>query len=382
MPNPIDRILNVFQPSLGEDELEAVRRVFQSNWVGKGEVTSQFEAAFSHHLGVDRTLIRSVACCTEALFQSMRLLALNPGDEVVMPTISFVGAGNAVAGNGLRPVFCDVDSRTLNPTAKLIEECLTPRSRAVLILHYGGVPCAMDEIVDMIRRRDLLLIEDSACSVASSYDGRACGTFGDVGAWSFDAMKLLVTGDGGMMYCRTPDMSDDAEKLLYLGLTQSSGYTSAVDSKWWEFEISSFGRRAIMNDIASAIGLEQLKKLASFIDRNRNIHETYNRELANLDWIELPPPIPERARSSYYLYWIQMAPERRDRLAHFLRTRKIYTTFRYYPLHWVKLYGATTRLPNAEQAANRTLCLPLHPSLSASDVTRVVESVQEFGRTI
>lgn len=377
-----DRILNVFQPSLGADELEAVRRVFQSNWVGKGVVTGQFEAAFASHLGVDRALIRSVSCCTEALFQSMQLLGLNPGDEVVMPTISFVGAGNAAAGNGLRPVFCDVDSRTLNPTATLIEDCLTPRSRAVLILHYGGVPCAMDEIVDLTRRRNLLLIEDSACSVASSYDGRACGTFGDIGVWSFDAMKLLVTGDGGMMYCRTPDMSEGAEKSLCLGLIQSSGYSSTVNSRWWEFEISSFGRRATMNDIASAIGLEQLKKLASFVDRNRNIHDTYTRDLANLDWIELPPPIPERARSSFYLYWIQMEPERRDGLAQFLRKRKIYTTFRYYPLHWVKSYGATNRLPSAERAANRTLCLPLHPSLSASDVTRVIESVQEFGRTI
>jgi aminotransferase len=374
-------MLNVFQPSLGEDELEAVRRVFQSNWIGKGVVTGQFEAAFAHHVGVDRTLVRSVASCTEALFQSMGLLGLNPGDEVVMPTISFVGAGNAVAGNGLRPVFCDVDSRTLNPTAKLIEECVTPRSRAVLILHYGGVPCAMDEIVDMVRRRNLLLIEDSACSVASSYDGCACGTFGDVGAWSFGPTKALTTGDGGMIYCRTLEMSDRAEKAVCWGLIQKSGYANAVDSKWWEFEISGFGRHAMMNDIASAIGLEQLKKLASFIDRRREVHETYDRELANLDWLERPPPIPERARSSYYFYWIQMAPERRDRLAHFLRTRKIYTTFRYHPLHCVKSYGATTRLPKAEQAASRTLCLPLHQSLSLSDVGRVVESIRQFGRT-
>jgi aminotransferase len=312
----------------------------------------------------------------------MQLLGLNPGDEIVMPTISFVGAGNAVAGNSLRPVFCDVDARSLNPTVKMIEKCLTPRTKAVLVLHYGGVPCAMDEIGDLTRRRNLLLIEDSACSVASSFDGRCCGTFGDIGAWSFDAMKTLVTGDGGMVYCRTTEMSKAMEKALYFGLTDSSGYTNPVDSRWWEFEISSFGRRAITNDIASAIGLEQLKKLACFIDRQHTIHDTYNRELSDLGWIELPPPIPERARSSYYLYWIQMAPERRDRLAQFLRTRGIYTTFRYHPLHWVKRYGANTRLPNAEYAANRTLCLVLHQSLSASDVGRVVESIRQFGRTV
>jgi len=375
-------MINVFQPALGQEELETVRRVFESNWVGKGKLTDRFEADFAQYAGVDRSLVRSVNCCTEGLFQSMTLLGIPPGDEVILPTISFVGAANAVAGSGAKPVFCDVDRRTLNPSAEFIEQKITARTRAVMILHYGGVPCPMDEIVELVHRKGIALIEDSACSVASRYKGKACGTFGDVGVWSFDAMKILVTGDGGMLYCRTAELAQRAEEQVYLGILTESGYSSEVDTNWWEFEISCYGRRAIMNDIASAIGIEQLKRLPAFISRRKQIHELYNRALQDVDWLQTPPEIPPHMHSSYYFYWIQTRSDIRDRLAKHLRDNGIYTTFRYYPLHCVKFYGACTRLPNAEAAAQTTLCIPMHQSLSEEDVHKIVDSIREFGKRL
>ena len=312
-----------------------------------------------------------MSCCTEGLFQAMELLGVGPGDEVILPSISFVGAANAVAGSGARPVFCDVDPRTLNATAAYIEEKITDKTKAALILHYGGVPCEMDEIGELLTQREVHLIEDSACSVSSSYRGQACGTFGDVGVWSFDAMKILVTGDGGMVYCRTPEMAQRTEESLYLGLTTKSGLSSAVDSKWWEFEISGYGRRAIMNDIASAIGIEQIKKLPRFIARRKAVHEYYDRTLSEVDWLDVPPQIPWDVESSYYLYWVQTSPDVRDRLAQHLRENGVYTTFRYYPLHLVGFYGSTDSLPNAERAAATSLCIPMHHSLSDEDATKV-----------
>jgi len=375
-------MINVFQPALGTEELEAVRKVFESNWVGKGRLTDRFEAEFASYLGVDRALIRSLTCCTEGLFLSMALLEIGPGDEVILPSISFVGAGNAVAASGARPVFCDVDPRTLNTTAEHIAPKITPKTRAVMILHYGGLPCQMDEICALVEGRRLALIEDSACSVASRYHGRACGTFGDVGAWSFDAMKILVTGDGSMLYAREPEMAERAEQLLYLGLVSKSGLARAqsVDSRWWEFEISCFGRRVIMNDIASAIGLEQLKKLPGFIRRRREVHERYTDALSDLDWLRVPSKLPKGVESSYYFYWVQVEPGVRDKLAWYLREQGVYTTFRYYPLHWVGLYNAGGSLPNAELAAQTTLCIPMHHSLSDSDVHKVIDCIRLFGQ--
>jgi aminotransferase len=372
------KLINVFQPSLGERELEAVARVFESNWTGRGKITGQFEAGFADHLGVPRERVRSVACCTEGLFQSIELLGIGRGDEVVLPTISFVGMGNAVAAHGVTPVFCDVDPRTLNATVDTIEAKLTERTKAVAIIHYGGLPCEMDEIVDLLASRGIALIEDSACSVSSTYRGRACGTFGDVGVWSFDSMKILVTVDGGMMYLRDAELAQRAEEALYLGLRTTSGLASRAENRWWEFEISGFGRRAIINDVSAAIGLEQLERLPSFIERRREIHERYDRELADVDGLLTPPPVPAHATSSYYFYWLQAEPEQRDGLARHLKERNVYTTFRYYPLHLVERYGSHVALPAAERATLSTLCIPIHQSMTEDDVERVVDAVREF----
>jgi aminotransferase len=369
-------LINVFQPSLGERELAAVGRVFESSWTGRGKLTAAFEEGFASHLGVDRSHVRSVACCTEGLFQSIALLGIGAGDEVVLPTISFVGMGNAIGAHGAKPVFCDVDPRTLNATAETIEAKLTPRTKAISIIHYGGLPCDMDEIVALAESRGIPLIEDSACSVSSTYRGRACGTIGDIGIWSFDSMKILVTGDGGMMYLRDPEVAHKVEEALYLGLDTTSGLASAAENRWWEFDISSFGRRAIMNDVQSAIGGVQLERLPSFIDRRREIHERYDEQLADVDGLLTPPPVPDDCTSSYYFYWIQT--ESRDELAGYLRERNVYTTFRYYPLHLVAGYGSTESLPVAERAAYSTLDIPIHQSMSDDDVDRVASAIHAF----
>jgi aminotransferase len=373
-------VINIFQPTLGERELEAVGRVFESNWTGRGKLTGQFEERFAEHLGVSRSLVRSVGCCSEGLFQAIELLGLGQGDEVVVPSIGFVAMANAVHARGATAVFCDVDPRTLNATAATIEEKLTPRTRAVSILHYGGLPCELDEILELVRDRSLTLIEDSACSVSSTYRGRACGTFGTFGVWSFDSMKILVTGDGGMMYVDDEDLARRLEESLYLGLQTTSGLASRAEQRWWEFEISSFGRRAIMNDIASAIGLVQLERLSSFIERRREIHEQYDHELADVDAVLTPPAVPAHSTSSYYFYWIQTEPEQRDALALFLREHDVYTTFRYYPLHLVERYGSRESLPEAEAAARSTLCIPIHQAMTDGDVSQVVDAISLFFR--
>lgn len=373
-------MINVFQPSLGGEELEAVRRVFQSNWLGKGRLTGQFEEAFASHLGVPRKHLRSSNSCTEGLFLALKLLDVGPGDEIVMPSISFVASANAAVERGAKPVFCDVDRRTLNATAQTIEAVLTPRTKAVMLIHYGGLPAEMNPILELLRPRGIRVIEDSACSVASTYRGRACGTLGDIGVWSFDPAKILVTGDGGMVFTADPEMARRAELELYLGLGSQSGFSSSTASRWWEFDVECDGRRGITNDICSAIGLEQIKKLRTFLDRRREIDRIYRRELAHFDWLILPPEVPDYCCTSYYFHWIQVSGDgRRDRLASYLRDKGIYTTFRYHPLHRVAFYDHAGRsLPSTERAAEETLLLPIHQSLDDSDVQQILEAIRCF----
>ena len=372
-------MINVFQPSLGSEELARIEGVFRSNWLGKGKLTDEFEAAFAAHLGTERNLVLSTNCCSEGLFSSMRLFDIGPGDEVILPTVSFVGAGNAVRACGADMVLCDVDPRTLNARAGDIAAKVTDKTKAVLLLHYGGVPCEMDEILDLAQRRHFAVIEDSACSVASVYRGRACGAMGDMGMWSFDAMKILVCGDGAMLHFNNPELREKAEKLLYFGLESKSGYSNSVDTKWWEYDLSVFGHRAIMNDVTAAMALEQLKKLPSFIARRKAIHERYNEMLRDLPWLDTPPEIPSYCSSSYYFYHIQLHEDGvRDLLAKYLRERGVYTTFRYFPLHRVPFYQASGSFPNADYAADHTLCLPLHQSLTDEDVSMIGELIRQY----
>lgn len=273
-------MINVFQPCLGEEEVSRIREVFQSNWLGKGKLVDEFEEKYAAHLDTDKSHILTANCCSEGLFSSMHLFGIGEGDEVIVPTISFVGAGNAVCAAGAKLVLTDVDPRTLNIRPEDILAHITPRTKAILLLHFGGIPCDMDPIMEIAREHHLTVIEDSACGIYSRYKGKPLGTIGDMGMWSFDAMKILVCADGSALYFKDPAVREKAAKWLYFGLESKSGYSNSVDKKWWEYDLSCFGHRSIMNDVTAAMALEQLKKLPGFIARRHEIAAIYDSRLA------------------------------------------------------------------------------------------------------
>lgn len=375
-------MIQVFSNTLGEEELAAVQRCFESRWVGKGKETEAFEQEFYDYLdiaslGYPKPLMTS--CATSACLIALQALGIGPGDEVIMPTCHFVGCANAVLQVGAVPVFADVDPRYLYVLPSEIERLRRGfRTKAVLMLHYGGHIAPMNKILAAANGL-LSVIEDAANAVASRADVPA-GTMGDAGFWSFDAMKMLVTIDGGMLWLRDKRAYRRAMAIRYLGLPPKT--TSGIDSqqqgntRWWEFDAVTEAGRHISNDVHAAIGRIQLKRLPGFIDRRREIWEMYQRELVGVGDLACPPNPPHNTTSSYYLYWIQTG--QRDELATYLAENGIYTTFRYYPLHLIKYYGCTERLPNAEQVAETTLCLPIHQNLSDGDVARVIDTVKEF----
>ncbi|WP_410569596.1 DegT/DnrJ/EryC1/StrS family aminotransferase [Amycolatopsis sp. cmx-4-61] len=375
----MEPMINVMQPALGEQELAAVREVFESNWIGRGARTQQFESAFARHIGVDPGHVTSTNSCTEATFIAMELLEIGPGDEVVLPSPSFVGAGNAIAARGAVPVFCDVDEATLNPRVADVDAVLTERTKAVLILHYGGYPGDVAGIARLCEDRGIHLIEDAAVAIASTVDGQSCGTFGDIGVWSFDHGKIVVTVDGGMLCVRDPELAARAPKIAYLGMEQRSGYDQAMraQTRWWDFDVTSFSRRSTTNDVLAAIGNVQLSRLDDFIARRREVAEAYDAGLSDVGGLRVPPPLPAGHTSSYYMYWLQFEGGIRDEVARDLYQLGVYTTFRYPLLHQVPAYGSSAVLPGAEAAAAKTLLLPMHQSLSDADVDRVISAVRE-----
>ena len=373
-------MINIFQPTLGQDELNELSKVFESNWVGKGEYVDRFEKLFAINLKANSENFISTTSCTEGIFLAADVFNFTPEDEIIVPSISFPSVASAVLSKGAKIVLCDVDKSTLNVNSEHIAKVISKKTKAVFVTHYGGIPCDMDPIIKLCHKNNIKVIEDSACSVQSFYKGKACGTIGDMGIWSFDAMKTICTGDGGMIYLKSLDNVNIAKELLYLGLpvkTKSGMDSSTRESNWWEFEINRPGRRATMNNIAGAIGCVQMERLPSFIKRRKQIFNKYFSAFKNIDWIDLPEEPNFNYESSYYFFWIQT--KYRDQLAKHLLKHDIYTTFRYWPLHKIKLFNKKKIFcDDSEYASNYTLNIPLHQSLNDEDVDKVINTIKSF----
>lgn len=371
-------MLEVFRPFLGEAEAAAAARVIASGWVGLGPQVAEFERAFAAHLGVPSEHVVTVSCATEGLYQVCALIAeeADRAANVVMPANAFIGAANAVLEtDGLDLQLYDVLRDSLNPSALQIAQASNDDTIAVLVQHFGGTACDLPLIAQLCRAQGLYLVEDCACAVATRVDGRAAGTFGDFGIWSFDAMKILVCGDGGMVYCRDAAHAAWIRRATRLGQSQLSG-RGAVGERWWEFESTLPGRRAIMNDIQAAIGLTQLGKLATMVAVRRLLWGEYHTRLAGARGLLGTAPCPPAGvESSCYTYWIYHA--QRDALASHLRAQGVYTTYRYWPVHYAHGWQHQ-HFPNVEWAAAHMLMLPLHPALTAADVARICDLILEF----
>ena len=386
-------MINIYQPQLGEEELQAIKRVFKSNWIGRGKLEQQFKDDIATNLRTETTdygytcvkadNLLTINSCTEALFQILDLLNFKSGDEVVIPSVSFIGVANAIEQTKATIKFCDVNEHTLNVELSHLEKVCNENTKAIVLLHYAGVPCDLDPIIEFCKKNNIIIIEDNANSPFSMYKGKNTGVIGDYGTWSFDSMKIMSMGDGGLIYAKDKSNVKKLNENTYLGLLSSSGYSNRVDSKWWEYNISGPGRRSVINDISAAIGLEQLKKVAKFINKRKKIHQYYSKHLSKLSWLRIPLPIPSNCESSYYMYHIQLIDnDDRDKLASYLKENGIYTTFRYYPLHWVEYYQKYSHdLPNTDYAANHTLCIPIHQSLKKSEIKYIVNTIKEYGKT-
>jgi dTDP-4-amino-4,6-dideoxygalactose transaminase len=376
-------MINIFQPSLGEEELSLVKDVFASNWIGMGNYVKEFEKAFANHLKAYPDNFLSTTSCSEGIFLSAYLFSFTIDDEIIAPAISFMAVGSSVLMSNAKIVLCDVDKRTCNTTAELIEKKITSKTKAIILNHYGGYPCDMDPIMELCKTHGVIVIEDSACATKSFYKGQACGTIGDMGLWSFGPTKIICTGDGGMIYLKSHELVEIAKERLYHGLParQKSGTDSASSGKndWWEIQINRFGNRSIMNNIAGALGVAQLKKLDAFLERRKYIFDCYMSEFSKQSWLSLPLRINDDCTSSYYFYFVSL--KKRDHLARFLLEHDIYSTFRYWPLHKINYFKIDKQqLPNSDYISNNMLNLPLHQSLSDDDVSKVIDTVKKFGK--
>jgi len=371
------------RPSIGEEEIAEVIDTLRSGWVTTGAKTRRFEHEFGALLGVSEAL--AVSSGTAALHLALRVLGVQPGDDVIVPAYTFTATAEAVTYLGARPILADVDPVTCNLRGEDVERAHTPRTRAVMPVHIAGLPCEMDPILELARTWRLAVVEDAAHALPARDRGRWIGTLGDAAAFSFYATKNITTAEGGMLVVRDPDLADQARILALHGISRDAWKRYTATGQW-RYEILASGYKYNLPDLAASLGLAQLRKLAGFHARRCRLAARYDRGLAHLDAIERPPHGPRDGTHAWHLYMIRLRADvlriDRDRFIDELRARNVGTSVHFIPLHLHPYYQQTWgyrpgQFPGAEAAWSGVVSLPLYPAMSDRDVDDVVSAVAD-----
>jgi dTDP-4-amino-4,6-dideoxygalactose transaminase len=374
-------------PTIGEEEIREVVDTLRSSWITTGPKAKRFESEFATYLEAPAAL--ALSSCTAALHTALKTLGIGPGDEVITTPMTFAATVNVIEHVGARPVLADVEPDTLNIDPSTVEAAITPRTRAILPVHYAGHPVDLDALRALARAHRLAIVEDAAHALPARYKGQLIGSGGNPVAFSFYAIKNLTTGEGGMLTA-DPEFLAQARIVSLHGMSRDAWkrYAPGGGSGWF-YEVVLPGFKYNMTDIQAALGLWQLRKLEQFQQRRREIVSQYTRAFLSEPALELPVTRPE-VEHAWHLYALRLRLETltisRDRFIEELSQRNIGTSVHFIPIHlhpyYRDRYGFTPgSFPVACSNYHRLLSLPLNPGLTDQDVSDVIEGVLDVVRS-
>lgn len=377
-------MIPIFKPSLGEEELKAVKECFDSHWIGLGPKTKKFEDEFSKYTGA-RTAI-SMNSCTAAQHICLVALGIKEGDEVLVPAITFASTSHAVIFCGAIPILVDVDRDTLQMDFEDLKRKITPKTKAIMPVHYGGVICDMDPILEIARKNNLYVIEDAANCAGAEYKGKKIGDLGsDFTCFSFEAKKNMTTGDGGMITSNHEgEIINKIRRLRWVGMDKDTLKRFSSEAKPWEYDITELGFKYNMNDIVASIGIVQLGKLDSMNGRRNKIVEKYNQAFSQISWLKTIKEKP-CSKNAYWLYILRLENGDRDKFMDYLLKNGVLTNTSFKPLHLFTYYkeyyqsrGIKITCPVAEEEWNKLVVLPLFPDMTDEEVNTVINLVKNY----
>jgi dTDP-4-amino-4,6-dideoxygalactose transaminase len=370
-------------PDIQEAEIAEVEACLRSGWLGTGPRVKRFEADFAEYKGLAPEQVAGVNSCTAAMHVSMVAAGLEPGSEVITTPLTFCATVNSILHAGLTPVLADVDPHTQNIDPDAIEAAITPRTRAILPVHFAGRPCDMDRIMAIARKHDLLVIEDCAHAIESEYKGRKMGTFGDFGCFSFYVTKNVVTGEGGMIVARDPERVARARMLALHGMSQDAWHRFS-DKGYRHYQVVECGFKYNMMDLQAAIGLHQLARVESGWLRRQQAWDFYMQALSPLP-LGLPAPPEADTRHALHLYTVMVDKARfgitRDEFLSGMNAQGVGTGVHYlsipeHPYYQQRFGWRPEQWPHAMKIGRETVSLPLTTKLTDADVERVVAAVR------
>lgn len=371
-------------PDIGDEEIAAVSDALRSGWVTTGPKTKQFEQAFTEYLGGGVESI-TVNSATAGLHLALEALGVGPGDEVIAPSLTFTATVEVARYLGADAVLVDVDPVTLNIDPEKIRAAITPRTKVLMPVHYGGLACQMDEILAIAREHGLKVVEDAAHALPTTWRGTLVGQLAsDVTVFSFYANKTMTTGEGGMVVTCDSELAKRMRMMRLHGMSRDAFDRFVSKTPAWYYEIVAPGFKYNLTDIASAMGIEQLRKLPSFLARRQNLASRYYEALADLPLV-LPANAPAGDVHAWHLYVIRLLDgtrHGRDAVIAALSERGIGTSVHYVPLHrqpyWRDRYGLRPEMfPRAEAAYQSMISIPLYTKMSDEEQERVIDALKE-----
>jgi perosamine synthetase len=378
-------LIPVFRPNYNKEEIAAVDAVIRSGWIGLGPKTEEFEKRFALYTNAPYAI--AVNSATAALHLSLLAAGIGKGDEVIVPSLTFVSTAHVVKYVGATPVFADITVDTLCISPDDVKKKITKRTKAIIPVHYGGHPCDMDGLQKIAKANKLIIIEDAAHACGTSYHGKKIGSISPFTCFSFHAVKNLATGDGGMITVKDKATAERLNRLRWLGINKntwdrleviSENENKAYKAYGWYYEVDELGYKCHMNDINAAIGLVQLRKLNKSNKKRRALAKRYTQMLQKLPEIKCPI-IEPRTISAQHNYVIQC--KNRNKLHLFLRERNISSGVHYMPIHlqpYYKKLFPKVRLPIVEAVWKSLLTLPLYPDLTLKEQDYIIRCIKEF----
>ncbi|MGG1336904.1 DegT/DnrJ/EryC1/StrS family aminotransferase [Bacillus subtilis] len=371
-------------PLIGKEEIQEVTETLESGWLSKGPKVQQFEKEFAAFVGAKHAV--AVNSCTAALFLALKAKGIGPGDEVITSPLTFSSTANTIIHTGATPVFADIDENTLNIDSVKLEAAVTPRTKAVVPVHFGGQSCDMDAILAIAQNHGLFVLEDAAHAVYTTYKQRMIGSIGDATAFSFYATKNLATGEGGMLTTDDEGLADKIRVLSLHGMSKAAWNRYSSNGSWY-YEVESPGYKMNMFDLQAALGLHQLKRLDDMQKRREEIAGRYQTAFQQISGL-ITPFVHDDGRHAWHLYVLQVDEKKagvtRSEMITALKDEyNIGTSVHFIPVHihpyYQKQFGyKEADFPNAMNYYKRTLSLPLYPSMSDDDVDDVIEAVRDI----
>lgn len=377
-----NRTIPFFVPDIGEPAIERVAHALRSGWLTAGPRTAEFEAEFRDYVGADNAV--AVNSCTAALHLALVAYDVGPGDEVIVPTMTFAATAEVVVHTGAKPVLVDVNAADLNLDPLAVERAISPRTKAIIPVHYGGQPAPMDRIMELARRHGITVIEDAAHALPARYRGQMVGSIGDATCFSFYANKTITTGEGGMITTADPAIAARIRSLSLHGLSNDA-WNRYSGGSTWDYAVVAAGYKYNLTDIAASLGLDQLARADDFARERQRVASLYDEIFAGSELITPLATSPD-VEHAHHLYVVKLdvAALTHDRswVMEALRSRGVATSVHYRPVHMHKYYRATLEhepsdFPVAAALFDEIVSLPIYPIMTNEDVEYVASVLLE-----